>query len=195
MDTSTGFGLAFVNEADVRGGLSLLRACRPIRKKGKRMRRILLLAAALSIPLAGASLALSGGVASAAKGPKGKTVCSSITGNVATTVTVSGCVDSNGANTGGGSQPLTVGSLAGGGTVTWLSGFTSTFSAATTTPTSAKHCPGYVKNAATEPSALKIAGAVSASNAGFKIPGTYKGEVCINQNTGAITAPKPLKVS
>ena len=157
------------------------------------MRRILLLAAALTIPVAGASLALTGGVASAG-GPKGKTVCSSISGTASTTVTISGCVDSNGANTGGGTQPLTVASLAGGGTVTWDSGFTSTFSAATLTSTSPKHCPGYVKGAATEPTADKIAGTVTASTAGFKIPGTYKGEVCIDQS-GNITNPKPLKVS
>jgi hypothetical protein len=157
------------------------------------MRRILLLAAALSIPVAGASLALSNGVASAG-GPKGKTVCTSISGTASTTVTISGCTDSNGANTGGGTQPLTVASLAGGGTVTWDSGFTSTFSAAALTATSAKHCPGYVKNAATNPTADKISGAVTASTAGFKVPGTYKGEVCIS-TTGVITNPKPLKVS
>ncbi len=44
------------------------------------MKRILLLAAALAIPASGLSLALTGGAASAASGPKGKTVCTSIAG-------------------------------------------------------------------------------------------------------------------
>ena len=158
------------------------------------MRRILLVAAALAIPASGLSLALTGGPASAASGPKGKTVCTSVAGTASTTVTISGCTDSNGANTGGGTLPLTVASLAGGGTVTWNSGFTSAFSAATLTPTSAKHCPGYVKNAITNPTADKIAGTVTASNAGFKIPGKYSGVVCIS-TTGVITNPKPLKVN
>jgi hypothetical protein len=159
------------------------------------MRRILLLVAALSIPAAGASLALSGGAASAASGPKGKTVCTTISGTASTTVTISGCTDVNGANTGGGSQPLTVGALANGGTVTWDSGFTSTFSAATLVSTSAKHCPGYVKNGTSNPTADKISGTLPGPDtAGFKIPGKYKGEVCIS-STGVITNPKPLKVS
>jgi len=158
------------------------------------MRRILLLAAALAIPVSGASLALSGGPASAASGPKGKTVCTTVTGTSAGTITISGCTDSNGANTGGGSHPISATALASGGTVTWDSGFTSTFAAPTLTTTSAKHCPGYVKGATSNPTADKFAGSVTASNAGFKLPGKYKGEVCIS-TSGNITAPKPLKAS
>jgi hypothetical protein len=60
--------------------------------------------------------------------------------------------------------------------------------------TSAKHCPGYVKNATSgNPTADKFSGSVSASTAGFKIPGKYSGEVCISAS-GNITSPKPLKV-
>jgi hypothetical protein len=157
------------------------------------MRRILLLAAALAIPASGFSLALTSGVASAS-GPKGKTVCTSINGTASTTVTVSGCTDSNGANTGGGTHPIPTSTLATGGTVTWNSGFTSTFSAPTLVSTSAKHCPGYVKGASSNPTADKFSGTVTADTAGFKVPGKYKGEVCIAQN-GTITAPKPTKVS
>ena len=158
------------------------------------MRRILLVAAALAIPASGLSLALTGGAASAASGPKGKTVCTSVAGTAAGTVTISGCTDSKGANTGGASQPISTASLATGGTVTWVSGTTSTFGAATLVSTSAKHCPGYVKGASSNPSADKFSGAVTASTAGFKIPGKYSGEVCIS-TTGNITSPKPLKVS
>jgi hypothetical protein len=157
------------------------------------MRKILLLAAAVAIPVSGVSLALSSGVAGAA-GPKGKTVCTSVSGTASTTVTISGCTDSNGANTGGGSQPISTPSLATGGTVTWLSGHTSTFGAATLVSTSAKHCPGYVKGASSNPTADKFSGVVTADNAGFKIPGKFKGEVCIS-SSGVISAPKPLKIS
>lgn len=157
------------------------------------MRRILLVVAALAIPASGLSLALSSGVASAA-GPKGKTVCTGVNGTASTTITISGCTDSNGANTGGGSQPISAAALATGGTVTWLSGFTATFSAPTLVSTSAKHCPGYVKGGSSNPTADKFSGAVTGSTAGFKVPGTFKGEVCIS-STGVITAPKPLKVS
>jgi hypothetical protein len=158
------------------------------------MRRILVLAAAFAIPAAGLSLAFAGGPASAASGPKGKTVCTSIAGTAATTVTISGCTDSKGANTGGGTQPIPISALAGGGTVTWLSGGTATFSPATLVTTSAKRCPGYVKGGTSNPSADKISGAVSASTIGLKIPGKFSGEVCIS-STGVISSPKPLKVS
>ena len=107
---------------------------------------------------------------------------------------ISGCADSDGATTGGGSQPLPAISLATGGTVTWLSGDTTFFGAPSLVPTSAKHCPGYSKTSATNPTAEKFSGAVTSSTAGFKVPGTYKGEVCISTK-GVITAPKPLKVS
>ena len=109
--------------------------------------------------------AVAPGVAGAA-GPKGKTICTTITGNAASTVSISGCTDVGGANTGGGSQPLPVASLAVGGTVTWLSGKTSSFGAAVTTATNAKKCPGYVKfkkgtTAPPEHAALKFSGVVS----------------------------------
>jgi hypothetical protein len=156
------------------------------------MRRLLLVAAALAIPASGVSLALTGGVASAS-GPKGSTICSTISGTETTTVTISGCVDANGADTGGGTQPISIAGFAGGGTVTWLSGHTSTFSAATYVSTSAKHCPGYVKGATSNPTAYKISGSVTADNSGLKIPGTFKGEVCVDPS-GNITAPKPLKI-
>ena len=158
------------------------------------MRRILLVAAALAIPASGLSLALTSGPASAASGPKGKTTCTSVAGTATGTVTISGCTDANGATTGGGSQPISTAALATGGTVTWLSGKTSTFGASTLVSTSAKHCPGYVKGGSSNPSAEKFSGAVTASTAGFKIPGKYSGEVCITAS-GNITSPKALKVS
>jgi len=156
------------------------------------MRRILLVAAALAIPLSAMSLALTNGVASAS-GPNGKTTCSSLSGTVSS-LTISGCVDSGSAHTGGGTPPFSGTVLASGGTVTWNSGFTSTSAAPTLTATSAKKCPGYVKGGSSNPTADKVSAAVTASTVGFKVPGLFKGKVCIS-STGAITNLGPLKVS
>jgi hypothetical protein len=159
------------------------------------MRRILLLAAALAIPASGFSLALTGGAASAASGPKGKTVCTSLAGTTSGTITISGCTDVNGANTGGASHPLPGLSFASGGAVPWVSGKTTTFSAPTVTPTSSKHCPGYAKTNTKNPTAFKISGGVTSDTAGFKVPGTYKGEVCLSADGVTVSSPKPLKIN
>jgi hypothetical protein len=148
----------------------------------------------------GATLALTAGLAmvsagpawgAAAPKPKGKVLCTTVTGTVTGTITISGC--SGTANTGASSQPLSVGALASGGTVTWASTKTSTFSAAVTSATNAKKYPGYVKGAQSNPSAIKFSGTVTADTSGMKIPGKYKGAVCVNGNN--ITALKPLKAN
>jgi hypothetical protein len=158
--------------------------------------------AALALSVSSLAL-LGGGTAFAAtpkpKPPKGKTTCSTMTGTATGTVTVSGCVDANGAVTGGGTAPLSVATLAAGGTVTWLSGKTSTFGTSTLADNKPTKCPGYVKvkkgqPAVAEPSSFKFSGVVTADNSGMKVPGKFKGVVCISQ-TGVITAPKALKVS
>ncbi len=159
------------------------------------MRRILLLAAALAIPVSGVSLALSSGAASAASGPKGKTVCTNVSGTLSGTITISGCTDSNGANTGGASQPINGTSIATGGTVPWVSGKTTTFGTPGTSSTSAKKCPGYSKTATKNPTAIKFSGTVNADTAGLKVPGKYSGEVCLATDGNTITSPKPLKIS
>ena len=92
------------------------------------MRRRRMLGAALAVTISGVAL-VSGGQAWAASGPKGKVTCTTVTGTATGTVTISGCTGT--ANTGGSSMPLPTASLAAGGTVTWVSGKTSTFSAAT----------------------------------------------------------------
>jgi hypothetical protein len=144
------------------------------------------------------AVTMSAGVLTAAQagaaGPNGKTVCSTVSGTVTGTITVSGCVDANTASTGGSSNPVGTTSLATGGTLTWINGKTITFTAATVTPTNPKKCPGYVKGAATNPTADKFTGGVTASTSGMKIPGKIKGAVCIS-HAGAITALKPLKVN
>jgi hypothetical protein len=164
---------------------------------GPYMRGKLILGAALAV-------SLSAGVLTAgqawAKGPNGKTVCSTITGSTGSgTITISGCVDANTASTGGASKPLSIAALAAGGTVTWVNNKTTTFSAATLSSGNAKKCPGYVKPvkgqpAPKEPSETKFTGTVTSDTSGMKVPGKYKGDVCIDQS-GNITARKPLKVN
>jgi hypothetical protein len=141
------------------------------------------------------TVVISAGPAGAAAGPpkpKGKVLCTTITGTATGTVQISGC--SGTANTGASSNPLPTASLASGGTVTWASGKTTTFSAATLTSTNAKKCPGYVKGASSNPSASKFSGTVTADTSGMKVPGKYKGAVCIS-TSGNITALKPLKAN
>ena len=155
---------------------------------------MLLLVAALAIPASVILVTFNAGQARAA-GPRGKVTCSNLNGNLTGgTVTLSGCADSNGANTGPGSQPVSIAVLAGGGTVTWDSGFTTTFSKPALVSTNAKKCPGYVKGSSSEPSAEKFSGQVTADTSGLKVPGKYKGAVCISQS-GSITALKALKAN
>jgi hypothetical protein len=155
------------------------------------MRRTLMLVAALAIPVSGAAMVgLTGPAYAGSKPPKVTIECTTITGNAATTVTVSGCT---GGNTGGGSQPLPATALATGGTITWLSGTTTSIGAPALTPTSAKHCPGYVKGAASEPTAEKFSATITGgTGSDMPVSGSAKGEVCIGTNAD-ITALKPLK--
>jgi hypothetical protein len=149
------------------------------------MRRALLLAAALAIPVSGASIALVGGQAWAG----GSIKCTTITGTTTGTITISGCT---GGNTGGSSVAMPTSSLATGGTVHWVSGSTTTIGAANLVSTSAKKCPGYVKGGSNNPTADKVNGTVTGDTGdGIKVPGTYKGAVCIDP-AGNITALKPL---
>ena len=153
------------------------------------MRRTLLLVAALALPGSVIFTALDGGQAFAT-GPHGKVTCTSIHGSVSSgTVTISGCTDTNGANTGAGSHPISIAVLEAGGTVTWNSGKTSTFSKPLLASTKATKCPGYVKGGSNEPSAEKFSGTVTADTSGLKVPGKYKGQVCISPS-GQITALK-----
>jgi hypothetical protein len=149
------------------------------------MRRALLLAAALAIPVSGASVMALGTQAGAAT----SIVCTTITGTATSTITVSGC---SGGSTGGSSKPANASTLATGGTIDWVSGSTTTISAPTLTSTSAKKCPGYVKGGSSNPTADKFTAKVTADTGdGIKVPGSAKGAVCIS-SSGSITALKPL---
>lgn|ERR1700688_1698775 len=153
------------------------------------MRRILLLAAAVVIPVSGFTLA-TGSTAWAGKFQKIQ--CTSLNGQLAS-LTISGCT---GGNTGGGANNVSGSVLAGGGVVTWISGGTITFGPPASGATSAKKCPGYVKNAASNPVADKFTLPVTAdSGDGVKLPGKAKGAVCINNVSGNVTLLKTLKIT
>jgi hypothetical protein len=161
------------------------------------MRRALLIAAALAIPASVVLMTLDGGQALAASGPKGKTVCSGLSGSTASGhVQLSQCVDANftGGGTGGGTGLLSISVLTNGGPVTWNSGKVTTFGMPTLITKNAKHCPGYVKGGSSNPIADQFQGAIPTDNAGFKVPGKYKGQVCIT-SAGVISILKPLKIS
>jgi len=148
-----------------------------------------LLAAALAMPISGAFIGLTSGVASAGV----KIICTNMSGSTTSgTITISGCT---GGNTGGSSHALSIAVLANGGTVTWHSGTTTHFAKPALASAKATHCPGYVKGASSEPTLEKFSGQVTADTGnGIKVPGKYKGEVCISK-TGTFSAPKALKVS
>jgi hypothetical protein len=151
------------------------------------MRRILLTAVALVIPVAGLTLGFAG-----TAGAAGKIECTILSGNASGTITLAGCI---GGNTGGSSVPVVATTLATGGTIHWVSGGTTTIGAPTLTPVAAKKCPGYVKNAATEPTGEAFTAVVNADTGdGMLIPGSVSGEVCIGTD-GNITLLKAVKFS
>jgi hypothetical protein len=165
-------------------------------------RRRRLIAGAGAAALAVSSLALVATPASAAKPkpPKGKTVCSTVTGLVAGNIQLSGCVDSNGADTGGSTVPFPTLNLAAGGTFTWTSGKTTTTGLPVTKVTNAKKCPGYVKvkkkdPPVPQPSALKVESPVISDTAGLKVPGKVKGSICISADGTTVSQLKPFKIN
>jgi hypothetical protein len=148
------------------------------------MRKILVTLAVLTVPISALTLGLSG-----TAGAAGKLSCTTITGNASSTIVVSGCT---GGNTGGASEPVTALALETGGTVNWVSGSSTTVGAPTLTTISAKKCPGYVKDAMSNPAAESFTTSVSSdSGDGMLLPATATGEVCIATD-GTITALKPF---
>jgi hypothetical protein len=162
-----------------------------------------LLVPALTLPFVCAAVLALPGAASASSGPKGKIACTTMSGSVSSaTITISGCSGTAVPGTGGSSVPLSISVLASGGPVNWVNGKVTTFAAPALASASAKHCPGYVKStkkapySGSEPSLEKFSGTVTSDSTGLKVPGKYKGEVCIsNDSAGTFSAPKPLKIS
>jgi hypothetical protein len=149
------------------------------------MRRTLLVIAALIIPISGLTLGIAG-----TAGAAGSITCSTIAGNATGTITLSGCT---GPNTGGSSKPTSAAALATGGTITWVSGGTTTFAQPTLAAASATKCPGYVKKAASEPAAESFTAVVTGDTGdGVLVPGSASGSVCIGTD-GTITTLKAMK--
>jgi hypothetical protein len=137
--------------------------------------------------------------ASAKGGPKGKITCGTMSGSVPSgLITISGCSGSAVPGTGGSSIPLSITLLANGGPVTWVSGQVTTFGKPALGSKKGTHCPGYVKppkgTTPPEPSITTFSGVVTSDNAGLKVPGKYKGEVCIS-TANNFSAAKALKIS
>ncbi len=158
----------------------------------------LLLVPALALPIVCAAVLVLPGAASAkSSGPKGKIACSTMSGSVSSaTITISGCSGTAVPGTGGSSKALSITILANGGPVTWVNNDVTTFSKPALASANAKHCPGYVKGASSEPTLEKFSGAVTSDNTRLKVPGKYMGVVCIsNDSAGTFSAPKALKIS
>ena len=170
--------------------------------EGGHLRKAFMLAAVLALPISVLSVTLNSGPAWAkSSGPKGKISCTTMRGSIGSgTITVSGCSGSAVPGTGGSSKPLSIAVLEAGGTVTWVNGHSTNFSKPALASAKARHCPGYVKStkknpySGSEPSLEKFSGTVTSDNTGLKVPGKYKGEVCISQS-GSFSAAKPLKIS
>jgi hypothetical protein len=114
--------------------------------------------------------------------PATQIVCKTLTGNIATTVTLSGCTS---AATGGSSKPLPATSLASGGTITWVNSKTTTVTLKVSTTehdgTETQTCPAGT-------SEYEAKGKVTADTTGFApVGGVAKAEACVNGTTGAIS--------
>jgi hypothetical protein len=132
-------------------------------------------AAALALPIGGV-VALSASPAGAAKT---KTItCTKAAGNIGTKFKLSGC---NG-NTGTKSKGITAATFAGGGTIKWVNGKTTTFGAPTLG--TGTLCP-------TGDTDETFTGAVTADTtlSAKPIPGVYAGEVCIDGSGNISLAP------
>jgi len=112
-----------------------------------------------------------------------KIKCTSLSGNVNTTVTLSGC---NG-NSGGGSTPIMSSALQSGGTITWLNGKTTTIAAPALTP--GTNCPAGDTD-------LVAKAMVTADTTGSVTVGSKtKVEVCYNSSgTASLPPGKKAKI-
>lgn len=158
------------------------------------MRRILMAIAAMLIPVSAIAVVGISGTAGAATG---HIECTTIAGNISSTIVVSGCT---GGNTGGSSTAFNAIDLATGGTIPWSSGSTTTIAAPTLTSVSATKCPGYVRpvrgqTPPPEPSAESFSAAVTGDTGdGVLLPGVGVGSVCIGTD-GTITDLKKVEIS
>lgn len=161
------------------------------RKAGMSVAAVVLAASGVAVLFAGP--------ASASSGPHGKTTCTTMSGSTGSEqIKLSGCTGT--AVTGGSSKELSILVLASGGNVTWTNNDVTDFGTPTLVSKKATKCPGYVKSSkkhpysGSEPSLEQFSGVVKSDNSGLKVPGKYKGYVCISAS-GSFSAEKPLKIS
>lgn len=142
------------------------------------MRRVLMAAAALVIPVAGVAV----GFSSPAFAKAASITCKSISGTESTAV-LSECT---GGHTGGSSEPL---NLADGGPIDWVSGSVTTVAKPKASFPSAKKC---IKMYGAGSTAAAIKDTVTKDTGdGIKVPGKVTGAVCING--GNVYPDKPFK--
>jgi len=163
----------------------LLRVGEPVGKEGNAVRRVVLTVASLAVVgvvLAGCS---SGGSSS----PQAIT-CTGLSGTLTGTTKLSGCT---GGDTGGSSTNLGA-ELAGGGTITWSSGNTTTVGKPTLATVSDSVCP--TVSGTTVGKADAITAPVTADKGnGIKIPGMFTGTACLYANDDVGTVSPGFKIS
>ncbi len=143
------------------------------------MRRLLMAAVVLAIPISALTLSLSG-PASASQPQVLKIKCTGLTGNTSSTVMLTGC---NG-NTGGSSMPLPVATLAGGGAITWTNGQSTTIS--TPAISAGTHCP------VGDTDVVAKAKVTADTTGSATVGGKAKIEVCID-SAGNVSLPPGKK--
>jgi hypothetical protein len=142
---------------------------------GSKMVRLLAVGAVAS---SAAAFALPG-----AAGAAGSIKCSSMTGNLAKTVKLSGCTG----NTGGSSKPIKSTALATGGTIKWVNGKTTTVTL--TAKQKGTACPAGSGE-------YQAKGSVTKDTTGSAaVGGVVKGSACIDGTTGAITLVPGTKLT
>jgi hypothetical protein len=152
--------------------------------RSRLIRMSIAVAAAVAVPLGGAVIFDASPASAAFVGIK----CTTITGTLFGTVTVSGC---NG-NTGGASTAMPPPPpLLSGGTITWVNSDTTTLGAPTVTSVT-----GSAKTCTSTQSEEKSTGAVTADTTGSApVPGTYKIFVCLSSKGKLTDAPgKKVKI-
>ena len=168
-----------------------------------RFRKAGMSVAAVALAVSGVAVLFAGPASAAGKvkPPHGKVTCTTMSGSTGSgQIKLSGCTGSAVPGTGGSSMELSIAVLAAGGNVTWTNGKVTDFGTPALVYKKATKCPGYVKSSkkhpysGPEPSLEQFGGVVHSDNTGMKVPGKYKGYVCIS-DSGSFSAEKPLKIS
>jgi len=162
------------------------------------MRRAVLVAAALALPISGATTVALAGDAGAAPRPTTAITCSAMfAGSVQFSFQFcrGGAAFLGNSSAATGSDPT--GFFAFPSTLRWTVGGTivgtTSISVGNVTSTSAKKCPGYVKGGTANPVAYKVSGTVTAdSGNGIKVGKKYQGAWCQSSSDSNWAVLKPF---